>query len=242
MTEPLHNNPPAVDPETIKGLKDRLNQLNELAALWLQEGELKSEAQSRKLTDVVTAARKLKSDIEAQRKKDKEPWLERGRAVDAAFGDLSNPVEKITNALKNIQGKWLAKKAEEARRQKAEEEARLAAERAEIERKAREAEQRLDLAGMAEADKAAKTLAKEEKALARDVKVSAGSHAGGGRTMSLVKRAYATVTDTTRAVLHYRNHPEMAALLERLATADARVKGFEGEIPGFQITHKEEAR
>lgn len=242
MTETLHNAPPAVDPESFAEMKKRLDQLNELTGEWLAIKELTTADQSRKLTDVVTAARKLAKDIDDRRKKDKEPWLTRGREVDGAYRGLSDPIDLITKKLKSLQAAWLAKEAEKARKAKAEEDARLRKEREELEKRAREAEERLDMKGIAEAEAAAKDLAKQEKAAARPAKVSAGSQTGGGRTMSLVRRAYAKVVDPTRCFLHYRSHPEVTALLERLATADARIKGFEGTIPGCEITYKEEAR
>lgn len=62
-----------------------------------------------------------------------------------------------------------------------------------------------------------------------------------GRAMYLVRRWAATVEDWMLACERYRGHPDLVAVLERLATTEAMAsKGR--KIPGFTIETREEAR
>lgn len=162
-----HNNPPE-DPylarleEEHSKLADEAADL-ELEALSLPE-RVNTEEEAAKVTNFVAKAKTLTRKTEKTREGEKEPWLSRGRTVDAFFKKLAAPVSARVTRLEADLNAFARAKAERERaerlererkereaaeaKRREEEEARRAAERAQ--REAEEAAARVRSAADAE--------------------------------------------------------------------------------------------
>ena len=237
-----HNNPPPYDPAVLGGLESEIAQWADAAGEWLDLGEVETDAQAGHLSDFVAGANALKKRVEDARKAAKKPHDEAGRAVQAAFAVPATKIERAVEKAKKLLGPFLARKKAEA--EAAKREAMAAAEKArkEAEEKARQAAARNDISGEVEAEKALKDAEKARKAASREAKAQVKSVSGGGRTMSLRTTRSAEITNINQVFMHYRDRPEVADLLTRLATADVRAKDVdETTIPGIRITETQTA-
>lgn len=238
-----HNRPPPYDPEQYARLVEDARNFAAAAGEWLDLKVIATDEEAQYLADYIAGARKKLRDVEAWRVDAKRPHDEAAKAVQAA---AAVPVETLDASIRRALAlitEWQKKKrAEEEERQRV---ARAAAERQrqEAERLAREAAARNDVSGEVEAALAAKQAEAAAKAAERiDTRAAVGSASGAGRTIALVTIKTARMTDLRRAVLHYAQHPQLRELLEQLATADCRARGFTGDIPGFEILTEERAR
>lgn len=239
---PGHNRPPAVDPEIIADLEPRVRAFADAAGQWLDKGAVETDEEAEKLNDLLTGLRGVAKEIETKRKASKEPHLEAGRAVDAAFSKLLDPLKKAADKVKPILTAFASKKAAAERERQ-----REAAE--EAERKAREAAEakaaadaRNDVMGAAEAEEAEKEAAEAAKAAERQAAEARriGSASGGGRTAALRIVRRAKITSARQCFLHYEGREEIAALLTQMANADIRAaKGAAIAIPGIEIIEEE---
>lgn len=210
------------------------------ADVWDQRAELDDDLAAR-ANDFISGARKLWKEADDARKAEKQPHLNASRAVDESWASLLARVEKIVGIVKPRLEQFLLQKAE----------ARRAAE-AEARRKQREAE---DAARAAEADAAAAQSAsarilaeenaevarKQAEQAARQAEASAApariqSATGLGRTRSLTTKRAPVITSKAMVLSHYRDHPEIEALLLKLLAAELRhapvVRG-EKKIPSI---------
>lgn len=224
MNQLGHNNPP--EPiEVFKGeiasLQARISEFPEIS------NENEGDA-----NDLIQLAGKLSRDIEAKRKDEKQPHLDAGKAVDAAYKPLVDEAKGAAQPLKARLSEHLREKeriaqaaaAEAARvaeeeRRKAEEEAKLSmpADEDEILAKAETAE-----------IKAAAAAAEAEAA--RTAKGSHGLRASGLRTKKEV-----IITDPVGLVRHYHKHQDVIDLCLKLAKADVRAGMTEANIEGIAI-------
>ncbi len=212
------------------------------AGQWLDLGEIRNVEQAQRATDFVSGARKVSKRIDEARKAAKAPHDAAGKAVQEAFAPLLAKIERAVDGVKAMQAKWLRAEAARERDRKAKEAEEAAAARAEADRLAAEAAARNDVSGIVEAEAARKAADKLAKEAARPVSVSAGSATGGGRTMALRSVPRCEIESMGRALQHFRNHPDVAALLVRLAEAEVRAqKGAKEPPPGFTLRFEETA-
>lgn len=235
-----HNHPPG--PHIPEALLGKVQDHTDAAGAWLDMREITSDEMSEKATDFMSGARGVWSELEAERKAQKKPYDDAGKAVQDLFTPLQAKVKTAGEKVGAMQTRWLKVKRdrEEAARIQREAEARAAQQ--EADRLAREAEARNDISGMIDAEAAVREAAKEVKAAATPVKAQAGSATGAGRTVSLRTYWFADVENINHAFVAFRDHPEVRELLERLATAAVRAQQGEKVAPqGFKLRKEEKA-
>ncbi|RJE82972.1 CCDC34 family protein [Paracoccus onubensis] len=234
-----HNSQLPYDPEVVEKLQARIRELADAGGAWLDLKVISDDEQAGKVNDFLTQARAAYKDVEAARKKAKQPHLDAGTAVDVKFKSLTAPLEKLAEKLKKPLAAFQTEKQRQLdeERLKKQEEARRQQE--EADRLRREAEARNDVIAEAEAEKAAKAAAKATKAAARPVKAQIASATGGGRTMSARTTYRAKIDDHSaarRAFSFLLNDPDsspvICAEIERLCTAARRRKDGPSDIPG----------
>lgn len=227
MADLGHNNPPeavALFEDEVESIKSRADAIEEV------NGDNAGD-----VNDLIKLAGKLAKDIDAKRKEDKQPHMDAGKAVDAAYTPLRDMATKAVAPLKARLAEHIAERVRIA------EAARIEAERIAAE-DARKAEllkadalvgkKAVEDAAQAAIDAAA---AKAAEKAAANVKGSEGFRAAGLRT---VRKAI--VTDPSKIAAHYANHPQVIELCERLANADIRAaKGASVAIPGAEVETSE---
>lgn len=230
------NKGPAFNPDVLEELAKKAAELADAAGAWKDVGEITSQEQADKAGDFLTGARKMFKDIEDRRKAEKQPFLDAGREIDAAFKKVAEIVERSAKMVKPLVEAFLRAEEAKERARKAEEERKAREEAAAAEAARKQAESRNDVIGQQEAE--------EREAAAREAQAEAqkkesaklGSATGGGKRTSMRTRRYAEVTNVNQAMLHYRDHPELKDVLLRLANAEVRAaKGKPITIPGFIV-------
>lgn len=200
----------------------RVTAFMEACGKWADIKEIGSAEQSERLTDFIAGARQLWQKVEDQRKADKKPHDDRAAEVQEAFIGMLNKLKAAGEKLKPMQAAWLAKVQAKIDAEKAEQR-RLAEEKAEAARQlAAQAAARNDVSGEVDAAAALKEAEKEQKAANRDVKAKAGSASGGGRAMAMREVRSAEILSRNSVYMHFRDHPDVVDLLQRLATAAVR--------------------
>lgn len=233
-----HNAPPIV-PEAIAA---KVADFNEGAKAWLGLKEIDTKERAEKATDFVDGARKVFKEVDEARKAAKKPHDEMGQAVQDAFLPLLETVKRAADSIKAMQEGWLKKEREREQAEQRERERKAAAEKAEADRLAAEAAESNDIAAQVEAEARQKAAQAAEKAAQKEVKVGAASATGGGRKIALRKYYSCTVENRGPALSHFRDHPEVIALIERLATAEVRAQEGEKVAPqGFKLSVEERA-
>lgn len=235
-----HNQPPgpAVPPELLAKVSD----FGATAGLWLDLKQISDAEQAEKCTDFLGGAKALWNQIDAARKEQKRPHDDAARAVQDVF---RKPLDTIDFAIKRVgqlQTLWL--KAEKTREQERKRQDQIAARKAQedADRLAREAEARNDVAGIAEAEAARKEADRAAKAAEKSTTSRAGSATGGARTVALRTTYRCEVEHRGPALAHFRDHPEVIALIERLASAEVRTQQGEKTAPqGFRLIKEEKA-
>ena len=232
-----HNAPPPYDADALAALKAEVVGCQTAAADW-RKVEITAQHDAEKANDFLTGVRGLFKRVDGQRKADKAPHDTAAKAVDAAFKPL---IEALTAIGDEIKAKLTAfavaeerrqREAAEAARRAAEEEARRAQE------EAARAAARGDILAEMEAQAAADA-AEKAKAERAPVKAGIASSTGAGRTAALRTIREAEITNILLLFGHYRQHPDVAATLLRLANADIRAaKGADPAIPGITIIEK----
>ena len=192
------------------------------AGKWLDIKTVQAPEQAERLTDFVTGARTLFKRVEDARKEAKQPWDDLGKKVQGAYTPLTDKVKKIAESMKAMQADWIRRENARIAAEKAEAERRAREEREAAEKAAAEAAARNDISGQVEAEQALKDAHKAEKAAAKPTKARAGSATGGGRTMSLRTVKYARVVNRRACFSYFQAAPEVEELLTRLATAAVR--------------------
>ena len=227
------------DPAALQPLELRAREIADAGAAWIKLPKIETEEQAQKANDFLAQVKKIEKDTEAERKKQKAPHETAGKAVDAAFKGLLDPLSRISGPVKTKLVAFTDEKrrAEEAEKSRLAEDARRAAE--EAERLKAQAEERGDVFGVAEAEAAAKEAAKMEKAAAKPVKTQIKSATGGARTMALRKAKRARIANINKAFAHFRDHENrsygeaLETLLIRMAEAEFRRADGPDEIPGI---------
>lgn len=238
------NNPPPFDPDKLAELAGSVDEWMRVSTdIRAKHNPIKSEDEAKLLTDHIGGLRGLSKKIDAARVDAKKPHDEAAKAVQAAFTPLMDRIKRATEVMLALQGDWLARKAEEERKRKAEEQQRAEEARAEAERLAKEAAASGNLDAEVEAERMAQQAADLEKQAAREAKVNAGSATGGGRTVALVEVREAELVNIAQLFLHFRDNPKVADLLLSLANAELRSKDWNGQdIPGTTTKTRQVAR
>lgn len=180
------------------------------------------------LRDLIGKIDSIAKAAEKDRKAIKEPYLEQGRKIDAAFKPVAERADKLIAPLKAMLTKWL--QAEEARKREEAEKARK-----EAEEKARLADAMKDDAfiggHVADMAKEAKQAADQAARLAEH---NAIKGAESDRALGLRTYRKAKVVNALQLVEHFAKHPEVLAVCEKLANAAIRAGVGDG-IPGIEI-------
>lgn len=219
-------------------IEARISAFAEGADIWETRDRL-DEAQAAKANDFIAGAKKLAAEAEAQRKREKQPHLDAGRAVDATWAALISRIDKIIDVVKPKLAAYLR-----------EQEAKRRAEAEEAARKQREAEEAARAAAIdaANAESASQRIAAEERAagharIAEEAAAEAEARNGPARAESATGLANRRALRTVRrpaivslplALAHYRDDPELRDLILKLAARDLReapVRRGEKHIP-----------
>lgn len=238
------NNPPPYDPEVLADLAKRTDEFMAASTAIRQTAvPIQNEEHAALLTDHIGGLRGLSKQVDEARKAAKKPHDDAGKAVQEAFMPLLDRIKRAVDFMLAEQTAWISKKAEAERKRKAEEE-RIARERqAEADRLAREAAASGDFDAEARAAQAQAEAERLAKQAAKPATVNQGSATGAARTIGLVKVRSAKITNINLLFLHYRDRPEVAEVLLRLANADIRAKDVDDSlIQGIEIIETEVAR
>lgn len=196
----------------------------EQASEWLRSiGEITSQRDADIAGNRVSALRELKKQVEAKHKKEKEPHLAAGRAVDAKYKPLIEDVDGACKALLAAVTKFL--NAERDRKAK---EAREAYER-EVAARVLERAQARDEGEPVE----------EELALPpppQPVKVNAGG--ARGAKIALRSETIAVITDYEAVLHHFAHHEDIESCVQKLANRAAKA-GV--QVPGVKIEKVQKA-
>jgi hypothetical protein len=233
-----HNNPPV---DLRDQLLSRVDELVSTADKWKKERpEITSGDHATKATDFLAQLRECLKKVEAQRKMEKQPHIDAGKAVDEEFSGVKTRLERSGIAIKGLLTPWLMKKEAEAEaeRKRKEEAARKAEQEAEA--LARKSDAGIDAAIAAEnATKRAADLQKEASARPSSVNQK-GDYAS--RAVSLRTNRHAEITDVLKAARYYKNDPKLIEVLKSLAGAEIRAaKGKDISIPGVEVVVTKEA-
>lgn len=238
MNEPTPGIGHNTDPFTESSI--RVEELVETANKWVTEcPEIKDEDQAGRANDFRNQIRAAKKKNEETRKSETDPLTQQAKAIKAKYDALTPFLDECFSRLGDLVTPWLDKleaaKQEEARiaREEADELRREAEEKAKkVEegtghsiQAAVEAKQATEAAEVA--DKTAVSISKEKV----QVKGDMSDKATGFRTTWAAK-----LIDPEKAFDYYKDNLKLIALLESLASADAR--GGRRRIPGFDVTSK----
>lgn len=233
-----HEGVTTYDAEAMARLTVQVGTFANACGAWKDLGLISSAAQSERLTDFITGARKLFKIVDEHRKSEKKRWDDAAQEVQDAFAPLLKMLERCAGDLKPMQEDWLKRESKRIADEKAEQ-ARAAREAAEAAAKAAaEAEARNDVAGAVMAEQAAKDAEKALKAAERTTTAKAGSATGAGRTMALRTVRMAQINNQNTVYMHFRDRPEVQDVLQRLANAAVR----SGEsVPGCETIEQQVA-
>lgn len=236
-----HNNPPSVvdtATEHAKAATDsfraKVDEWAKAAVEWERAG-VTSDKEAEDLEVVLDTMRDIRKKLEEERKSQKQPYDDAGKAVQAAFIPLITAIEKAGKTGKAAKSKWLLAEQQRLEREKAEAEAAAKAKAEEAAAVAAKAEEEGDILGRAEAEIEAEKARKAGEAAAR--RSTAPKVAGKTRATGLRTVRKAKLVSAVHAFKHFMNEPSLREELTRLANAELRAagKGTEIDIPGFEI-------
>lgn len=234
-----HNNPPAGPfREAIVREHTELAARHIAAAeLWVKNGAITSEEQAAKLNDFRSGVKAVIKTVENDRKADKKPHDDAGKAVQEAYTPIIAQLKKAVDLTEKPLRDFLLAEQRRKEAEAAAERKRIAEEQARIEAERKAAEAEGDAARAAELEGIEKQAQKEAKRADRaPSKASVGSATGAGKSTSVRRIAYAKVTAVGPCFSYFRDHPDVLDLLTRLATNAVRA----GEtVPGTETHHEE---
>jgi len=236
---PGHNAPPPYREDVVSAHDAKAAEFLDAAGEWLEMGEIPDETAAGQLADFITGTKKVMKAVDEDRKADKKPHDDAGKAVQAAYTPIIAKLKAAVERVTPMQTAWLERVEAErkAEADRIEAEARKAAE--EAERQAAGARSRNDVAGEVETEdarKAAEEKAKEADKMRRQ-RPQAKSATGGGRTASLR-------TNLRAAFIAFQDEPDLLECLRKLAERRARSKDFDperDEIPGCNVITERKA-
>lgn len=219
-----HNNPPADADHYLA----ELERLVPICSQWAQGVVTAQNAGDAR--DLIGKIDGLAKNAEKDRKAIKEPYLEQGRKIDAAFKPVGERAESLMKPIKAMLSAFL--QAEEARKR-----AEAEAARKEAEEKARAAEALKEDAFVGEhvvqIAKEAEQKAAQAARLAENNRVQG---AESDRALGLRTYRKAKIVNAAMLVGYFANHPEVLAVCEKLANAQIRAAGGGPvSIPGIDV-------
>lgn len=232
-----HNNPPADD-----GLDDLRKQIDDAygeARLWLDGERVANQDQADALATLYGILDKAGKLAESERKAAKQPHLDAGEAVDAAFKPLVDKADKARKAVKLAIQRWNDDLAEiqrkEAERVRLE---ALAASEAAL-KLAQEAAQSGNLSDMEAAEQEISNAAVLADMAKKAEGAKAVTRAEGVRGIgSVPMRWNAYLVDAKDALAHYRATQPEALKAWLLDQAQKDTKAGSRVIPGFVIKNE----
>lgn len=245
-------NPRAVagdnSPRTIDLAAEDIDKEIQAADQWASVVAIADAAQADRAKDAVDHLAALWKKYDEQRAAERKPHADAAKAVQERWKPLLSRIETCLATVKRLHDRWLDA---ENRRLAA---ARRAAQ-AEAERLAREAEKAA--AKVPDAAPPSAVIKRDEAAAAAKAAADraaaipdrARTHGNYGAPARSLRTVWvAEVTDITKAVRVYRDHPEMKDLLGRLATHDIRAAGADRSdaaikawaMRGFKIYSRQE--
>lgn len=227
-----HNLPP------IEEIRQRTDELIAAADAWLQKvPEIGDEEMAGKASDFLSQLRGEHKAAKEQHKEEKQPHLDAGRLVDAAYKPVLTRLERAGNAIKALLTPWEIKKrtAADAARRKAEEDARKADEEAKA--KAREAEKANTIDAKIKADEAAERAEAAQKDAEKDRYT--GTTGEFGRTVALRTTYRGEIADWDAALAFYSTYPIVREAVEKAIARD--IRAGTRVIPGVRIIQEQKA-
>lgn len=215
--------------------KDNISELYDEAREWLDGDPITTQGQSEGVATLMDMLRKAKAAAEKDRKAEKQPHLDAGKAVDAKYKTITEKADLATTACKDALKPYL----QERERQRLEDERR---DREEAERLRKEAEAAAkSLDDMADAkDKLAQAVEIEKDAnrTARK-RENAKSQTGKAAHLRTVYRV--NLSDLKAAASHYwgTEYGRQAISDALTKLAEQEVRGGKRQIPGFDIEKNE---
>lgn len=219
----------------------RVDDLMAAANTWLDTvKEITDEETAKACDDFLKQVKDEADALEKARKALNKPLEDQVKANNDAYRPLSAMLEKAKALLTPLKTKWLKREQD-----------RIAAEK-----KAKEDEALKALQAAEDAKRAATTsiqaaVQADEAQKAADAAMAAVEAAnkakaqvkGNYATRSSGLRTYwsATITDYTKAAIHYCDTPKMVALIQQLADADAREFKEALKVPGVEPKSEERA-
>ncbi len=217
-------------------IKARVDSLVATANKWATERPVLLDKAMATLCDgYLTQVEKELKAAEDARTTEKAPFLAGGSAVDAKWNPVKSLLATIKTVLKPRYDKFLAeeqKRLDDQRAQAAAEAQRLA-DAAELAKKAAETGTGTVIENIVAAEQLAEQAKEAVKAVTAIPTRAAVKSDVSSRARSLRKTWHARVDNVSACFTHYRTHPEVKAVLEKLAGADAR--GGVRKIPGCTI-------
>lgn len=220
-----HNAAPA-HAEKRADILQRLQKFLEGADIWAARDALDAETAPR-ARDFLAGAKKLQREADDARKEEKQPHSDAAKAVDdywwgviERIGAVADVVAPKLEAFLREEKKRAAEAKAEAERQRAELEAQArarAADAAMAQSESARIQAEADAKEMTRQAAAAETAARKA---AGPVRV--GSATGLANRVGLRTRRTARITSVPLAFAHFRAHPDIEALLVRLANAEMR--------------------
>ena len=229
---PGHNLPP------IEEIRQRTDDLIAATDAWVQKvPEIGDEEQAGKASDLLDQLRKEHAAAKAEHKVEKQPHLDAGRLVDAAYKPITERLKKAGEAINALLTPWEQKKraaADEARR-KAEEKAK--AEQEEADRIVREAKKAPSIDAQIAAEEAQERAEAAQKEAEKDH--YSGTKGEFGKTVALRTTYRGEIADWDAALTFYSTDPLVS---EAVAKAIARdIRGGKRVIPGVRIIQEQKA-
>ena len=233
-----HNNPP--EPSAIEAAHALLADLELEAANWFDGAEVENQGQADEVSRIIDAARKAGSKFEADRKAEKQPHLDAGRAVDEAWKPLTAGAERVAKIGKAALTPFLVE--QDRIKREAEAEARRKADEAAAEARAAAQAAETTFAGAIARDEAierAEAAQAEAAALARQKANAKG--AGMARAVSLRSTWRGEIADRKALLTHVAvtRPEELTAFLQ--AWMEQAIRGGARALPGVKIWEEREA-
>lgn len=205
---------------------DEINDYAEHSLAWLKSTKIESKVAADEAANRRAKLLELAKSADKERDEKKRPHLEAGRKIDAEYKPLVETATGAANALRDaltvfMRAEEARQRAEqEAKRKAAEDEARKQREAAEAARKAAEAK---NLPPPPEPEDVPLPIFDEP------VKVQAGGQRGRKTGLRTVTRY--VVTDYAAALAHVKDHPDVRAAVEKVASAQAKAGAV---VPGVE--------
>lgn len=229
------------EPTKYDQLTERRDVLLATARKWLEERPvITDQVMADTAADFLKQLKAFEKEAESERKAEKKPHDDAAKAIQARYAELKDPVKTAEGFIKKKVEAYL--KAELKKKQEAERAAREEAERKK--REAHEAEMMalqaaqtgdaVDAAGEADRTAEAAVLAEKEADAVANQKTQV--HGEFGSAAGLKKTYKAVITDHDTALMHFKDHPDVVAVVQKLANGIARSPASRHQkIPGVEI-------